>query len=158
MKFRSEQSSERTEVFSCVSSEAQLPLADPRGSTKYLAKAALPEGKLLSLPVTSVFHPLGMSSGVLPKVGPQKQMESNGGREQLTTPLPFPPAKPACVSSPHHFSQPLCGSRGESPPSPPCLAGEVGGAPLSQAVRGQGSEQDSRQCCWGNVYIGLVGS
>lgn len=33
------------------------------------------------------------------------------------------------------------------------------GEPLCPRLSGgQGSEQDSRQCCWGNVYIGLVGS
>lgn len=125
MKFRGEQSSEMTEVLSHVSSEAQLPLANLQGITS-LAKAALREGKLLPLPVISVFHPLRMSSGVLPKVGCQRQMESNRAGEQLTTPLPFPPVKVGCVSSPHHFFQPMCGSRGQSQPSAPCLAGKVG--------------------------------
>lgn len=82
--------------------------------------------------------PWGWVQGCCPKWDPRSRWRAIGGREQLTTPLPFPPAKPACVSSPHHFFQPLCGSRGESPPSPPCLAGEVGGAPLSQAVGGAG--------------------
>lgn len=115
-----------TVVVSHVSSEAQLLMANPQGSITSLAKAALPEGKLLPLPVISVFHPLGMSSGVLPKVGPQRQMESDRAREQLTTPLPFPPVNVGCVSSPHHFFQPMCGSRGKSQPSAPSLDGEVG--------------------------------
>lgn len=136
MKFKGEQSSEMTEVFSHVSSEAQLPLANPQGIITSPAKAALPERKLL--PVTSVFHPLGMSSGVLPKEGPQ--MGSDRCREQLTTPLPFH-AQPGCVSSPHCFFQPMGNlnhqphvwlAKWGSPSAPGCRgAGEGAG---SQAV------------------------
>lgn len=63
--------------------------ANPRASATALAKAALPEGKLLPLPATSVFPPLGdpAQSRTL------EADEEGGGREQLTAPLPFLPAK-----------------------------------------------------------------
>lgn len=102
MKFGGEQSSEMTEVLSHVFSEAQVPLANPQGNTTSFAKAALLERKFLPLPVISVLHPLGMSYGVLPKVGPQRQMERDRGREKLTKSLPFPPAElgqSACLTT-----------------------------------------------------------
>lgn len=141
-----EQSSEMTEVLSHVPSEAQLPLANPQGSTTSLAKAALPERKLLPLPVISVFLPLGMSSGVLSKVEHQRQMERDMGREQLTPPLPFPPAKLGSQLSSPLPSAHVWEQRGISAISPRSVW-HSGGAPLSQAVAGQGREQDPLQCC-----------
>lgn len=113
-----------------------------------------PEGKH----VTSIFHPLGMSSGVLPKVGPQRRMERGGGREQLTTPLPFPPAKPGCVSSPHFF-QPLVGAEGNLHHQP---GWQSRGSPSVPGCRGAGEGAGSQAVLrgtWGrNIYIGHAGS
>lgn len=78
---------------------------------------------------------------MLPRVGAQRQIERDRGRGQLTTPLPFPPAKPGCVSSPHCFFQPMCGSRGQSQPSASCLADKVGEPLYPRLLGGRGGSR-----------------
>lgn len=86
--------------------------ANPRASATSLAKAALSEGKLLPLPASSVFPPLGMDSGMLPKAGPQRQMERKGAESN---------SQHFCLSylqswgvSVHLTPPGMCGSKGES--------------------------------------------
>lgn len=111
--------------------------AHPRASATSLAEAALPGGKL-PVPAASVFHPPGLSSGMVSKAGHWRRMERE---EAESNPQPFPPAKPGCLNSPHCFFQSMCGSTGESQPAFPYLVGEVGGASILQgAGEGVGSQ------------------
>lgn len=130
--------------------------ANPRASATSLAKAALPEGKLLPLPATSIFPPLGdPAQSRTPEVD-----EEGERREQLTAPLPFLPAKLECLSSPLQARVGAGGSLSNHPhvqltrQESPRLLGGRGGSRNPGNATGQMREEDLRRSrmfiinCW----------
>lgn len=132
--------------------------ANPRTSATSLA--ALPEGKLLPLPAASLSHPLGRSSGMLPKAEPRRQMEREGAESNLQNLCLshrqsqgvlacLTPAFSLCVGAEGtlcHHPRAWLARQGE--PLSPRLLGGGGGSRIPGSAMGQMKKEDLCRSCW----------